>query len=274
MGLGLTLVWGVLRVLNFAHPALLVWAGFSTLYFLDRGVPALVATVIGVGSASLLAVVLNVVVIQPLRRRSAPELAYVVATIGAGLVVETLLRWRVGAQFEPFPQQGFPTGSVEVLGVRVSQLQLTTLVVASLGLASMAAWLKFSRFGTATRLVADAPQSAPLLGINVSSVYIVSFAVSGALAGVAGVVLAVSAATISFSSGEIMLLPALAVMILGGLGSIWGAMAGGLVLGCAEVFAVSAISSDFKPAVSAIAILLVLLARPTGLFSRGAVDRA
>lgn len=266
LGLGVTMVWGVLGVLNFAHAQILTWGAFGSLLALEHGVPVIPAVLIGVVVGIVLSVVLNEVVVSPLRKRDAPEFAFVVATIGVAMILEEVLRWRSGAQTKGFPRDGFPTSSIDIGSISIPGLQVVILGVAIVVMAVLAYWLNRTRGGRAIRTVAYSRETAELMGINSRSAYAIAFAISGALAAVAGVFVAVDTASISYSIGDPLLLSAFAVMILGGMGSPRGAMVGGLILGIAQVYATVYVSSVFRQAVAMLIILAVLLLRPQGLF--------
>lgn len=266
LALGVTLVWGVLRVLNFAHAQILTWGAFGTVFALNSGWPVLVAIAFGMGVAVLISVVLDATVISALRRRGAPEFAFVVATIGVALILEEVLRTRTHAQTRPFPRAGFPTGTFEVGSISIPRLQVVIFVVALVVMVVLAAWLNRTRMGRAIRTVAYSREIADLMGVNSRMVYVLSFAISGALAALAGVFVSVDTAQISYSTGAPLLLVAFAAMILGGMGSVRGAMIGGLILGVAQVYATVYVSSVFRQAVAMLIILAVLIVRPQGLF--------
>jgi branched-chain amino acid transport system permease protein len=266
LGLGVTMVWGVLGVLNFAHAQILTWGAFSTWFALERDIPVIPAIAFGIVVGIAMSLVLNGTVVAALRKRNAPEFAYVVATIGVALILEEVLRGLTNAETRPFPREGYPTGGVALGSVSVPGLQIVVLVVSVLVMVALAFWLNRTKGGRAGRTVAYSRETAELLGINSKRVYVVAFAISGGLAALAGIFVAVDSANISFSTGDPLLLSAFAVMILGGMGSPKGAMLGGLVLGIAQVYATVYVSSVFRQAVAMLIILAVLLLRPQGLF--------
>jgi branched-chain amino acid transport system permease protein len=273
LGVGVTLVWGVLGILNFAHAQILTWGAFGALLALHMDAPALVAVLAGAVVAGALSVVLDVAILGPLRARGAPENSFVVATIGVALILETVLRWRTEAQTEGFPRSGFPVGSTEVLGVNVPRLSLVMLVLSLVTMVLLTWWLNRTQFGRAVRAVAYDRETAELLGVNSRVVFSTCFFVAGALAALSGVFVAVSAAQVSYSSGDRLLLVAFAVIILGGMGSIRGAIVGGLALGLIEVYATAYVSSVFREVVAFATIVLVLTLRPSGLFGEKAATR-
>jgi branched-chain amino acid transport system permease protein len=266
LGLGVTMVWGVLGVLNFAHAQILTWGAFATWFALDADVPVLPAIAFGIVVAIAMSLALNATVVAALRRRQAPEFAFVVATIGVALILEEVLREITDAETRPFPREGFPTEALEIGAITIPGLQVVVLVVSVAVMTALAYWLNRTKSGRAVRTVAYSRETAELMGINSKRVYMLAFAISGGLAAIAGIFVAVDSANISFSTGDPLLLSAFAVMILGGMGSPKGAMVGGLLLGIAQVYATVYVSSVFRQAVAMLIILAVLLLRPQGLF--------
>lgn len=274
LGLGVTLVWGVLRVLNFAHAQLLTWGAFLTLGLLQAGTPVVLAVAGGMAGGAIAGVVVERVVIAALRRQRAPEFSYVVATIGVAFLMAAAIRWRTESQVVSFPLRGFPTAVVHIGSAVVPELHLVMLVLAILAMAALWLLIARTRFGRALRTVAYSPELAELLGVDSRAVYVVAFAISGFLAAGAGIFLAVTTATFSYSLGDPLLLPAFAVIIVGGMGSFPGAVVAGLLLGVTEVYVTAYISSVFEQVIVYALIFLTLLLRPSGLFGESETARA
>ncbi len=266
LGLGVTLIWGVLHVLTFTHAQVMTWGAFGSLIALNRDMPVIVAILIGMAVAGGLSVAIDATVLEALRRRNAGEYAFVIATIGLALMLESVLRNETDGRVEPYPRDGFPVGPIELVGQNIPKLQLTVLFASLVAMVGLAAWLNFTRAGRGVRAVAYSPETASLLGINPRFVYALAYMISGALAALAGVFVAVSTANISYSSGDPLLLTTFAVIILGGMGSVLGAVVGGLALGVIEVYATVYVSPKFSEVVAYVVILVVLLLRPSGLF--------
>jgi branched-chain amino acid transport system permease protein len=255
-----------LGVLTFAQGQVLTWGAFGTLVGLHAGLPIPLAVLLGVVVAGGLSVLIDVTVLAGLRQRGAGEFAYVVATLGVALILENVLHARTGSEVEAFPIQGFPRGAFDLAGQRIAVLDLFVLGTAIAAMLALGYWLQTTRFGRATRAVACSRETAELLGVNSRLVYAVSFFISGGLAGLAGTFVAASTANVSYSAGDPLLFVAFAVIILGGMGSVRGAIAGGLALGLIEVYATVYVSSVFREAIAFLVILVVLLVRPSGLF--------
>ena len=264
VALGLVLIYGVLRVLNFAHGALLMLGGYlcqSLFSHVVGNYPLAIAGAIVV----LLPVgwVLERGVFAPLRNSLHNQ---VIASLGLVLVIQNLaivlwgptaLQFRVTATQVP---------------VRLGTLSVSVqhLLVIGAGFACIAAlfgFLNFTKFGTAVRATAQDPRAALIVGVDVNRVHAVTFGIATALAALAGALLG-PLFLVFPQMGDAPLVKGLAAIILGGLGSVWGAVVGGLAIGIVESLSTLVIPTDYKDAVAFLAIAAVLLLRPQGLFGR------
>lgn len=266
LGLGVTLIWGVLRVLNFAFGQFITWGTFGCLVAIEDGVPTWLAVLIGMAAGGVTAVIVDATVIRYMRHRRSSEFAMVVATIGVSYLLSSIAQARTNSQIRSFPVQNFPRGAFHLGGLTVPKLQLTVLAVAVVAMVVLALWLTRTRSGRAMRTVAFSPSTAELLGVNSQRMFALAVVISGALAALAGVSIAAVTATVSYSSGDALLVIAFAVIVLGGMGSVPGAVVGGLLLGLAQVYTTAYVSNTFSQAVGYVVILLILMVRPSGLF--------
>lgn len=266
LGLGVTLIWGVLRVMNFAFGQFITWGAFGCLVAIENGVPAWLSVLIGMAAGGAVAVVVDATVIAYMRRRRSSEFALVVATIGVSYLLSSIAQDRTGSQIRAFPSQDFPVGVIHLGSVQIPKLQLMSLAIAVVVMAVLGLWLRTTKSGRAVRTVSWSPSTAELLGVRSKSVFALAVFVSGALAAVAGICIFAETATVSYSSGDALLVVAFAVIVLGGMGSVAGAMLGGLILGLAQVFTTAYISNTFSQAVGYIVILVILTVRPSGIF--------
>jgi branched-chain amino acid transport system permease protein len=275
LALGVTLIWGVLDVLNFSHAQFMTWGTFGTAFGISRGLPIIVAVVIGMATGALLAVVVEELVITPLKRRAAVDAAsIVVATIGVALLLETAIKALTHSELRGFQSSGFPSGSISVAGVSIGQLPLAILVTSLLVMAALGLWLGYTRRGRELRTVAYSREIAELLGINSRTSYVIAFAVSGALAALAGTFVGAQTAVVSYSSGDGLLLITFAAVVVGGMGSVPGAVLGGMILGIGQVLTAAYVSDSVANVLAFLLMVLVLLVRPSGLLRRQAVSRA
>jgi branched-chain amino acid transport system permease protein len=263
LALGFSLVFGVARIVNIAHTAFYMVAAYAVYGFLNlAGLPLIVSIVLAIVLVTGLSMVCYKLVIEPVREYQA---AVLIATIALALIFQESLLIAFGGHF-----LGSPTlieGFMDVAGVRVTYEQLLTIVVVALVLAGIWLLLNRTRLGLAIRATANDLEVANLMGMNVGRIAMYTVGISVALASVAGVVVAPL-----FVVDPLMWLPPLvtilAIVVLGGLGSLKGSLIGAFVIAYVEaitVFTVPA-GSFLKGAVALSIMVIVLLIRPEGLF--------
>ncbi|MEI6560054.1 MAG: branched-chain amino acid ABC transporter permease [Rhodospirillaceae bacterium] len=273
--LGFTLMFGVLKVLNltygfyFTAGALVALAGVR-----DLGLSLWLALPLGMLAAGVLAVVIDTLLLTPLRRARAPELASLMVTLGAVLLLYSLLSMALGTEIRRFPVGTVPSGAVMLGTVRLGAAQ--GLIIATTAVMLAGLWLLMSRtrLGLALRAVAENEDAARLMAIDVPRTVMLASLLSGVLAGAAGVLIGLNQNAIQPYMGEFMMLRGFAVIIIGGLGDVRGAVAAGLLLGVAEVMAAGYIDSMVKDGVAFTLMVLVLWLKPAGLLGRARVSRA
>ena len=265
--LGLSLVYGVHRVLNLAHGAVFMWGALIGLFVVVKlELPLWAALVVAMAFSGLTSVLLDYLAFRPLRLRHGDELATIVSSIGANLVMMNLAQQVTGAQILNFPLDIFPFENYRVGGLLIS---LQNIVIAGCALVLVGAtafYLFRTAFGSQVRAVAVNENMSQLVGINPQNIYFQTFFLSGALAGAAGVILGVAYNSVSYLMGEPMLLRAFAIVVLGGLGSVAGALIASLFFGVVEALTVSYASSQLSDMVMFFVLFIVLLVRPSGLF--------
>lgn len=273
--LGYTLVFSVLGILNLAYPSLYMWGAFAGLVAVNVfKLPIWLALPVAMLFSGLMGIVLDWVAFRPLRKRNAPELAAVIASIGASIVLVNLAQGVFKAEVSRFPFGTFPVQVFEFGPVSITLLQITILGI-SLAIMLLLRWLiRGTRQGQAMRAVAFNPSTAARLGIPVERVIMQTSFIAGALGGAAGVLLGLAFNSVSPFMGGPMNLKGLTVIILGGLGNIEGAVLGGFILAFSEVLSVAYLSSDLRDAVAFILLILILLFRPNGLLGRSTAKRA
>jgi branched-chain amino acid transport system permease protein len=234
------------------------------------GVPLPVAFLGAIAVTGAMGFLLERLALRPLRGRAgASNLASLISTIGVSILLENVAHRLFGAGnhlFEtPFAEIRFPVGPVDVYLVQALILLISLLLMAGLAL-----WLSRTRGGKALRATAEDLTTAGLLGIDTGRVITVTVVIASAMGGVAGVLVGMAFNYINNQIGLSMGLKGLAIIIFGGMGSVYGAMAGGLILGLSETFVVAYGSSGYRDAIAFVIIIAVLLVRPQGLFGRAA----
>lgn len=262
VSVGLNLIFGVIRVVNFAQGEFVMLGMYGTFAaYAALGLDPFLAPFIVVPGLFVLGAVVQRIIIQPLRAEPSMQ---IFATFGLLLLLQNLvLAATRGAAYSvpsPTAQLGITIGPLQVGVVRLLALAAAAAVAVALGL-----FLRRTLLGKAIRAVAQDRNAALLMGVNVERVYMLTFGLGTALAGLAGCLLA-PIYTLSPQIGTNFILPAFAVVVLGGLGSVAGAFVGGLIVGMTEALAGYYLDPALKHAVLFAVFILVLLVRPSGLF--------
>lgn len=265
--IGFALVFGVLDRLNLAHSAVFAAAAFVGIDLVGSvGVPVWLALPLVLVFGAVLGLVIERVAFRPLKNRNDAHFAGLISSIAVGTMILALVQARYGPGTRRFPVGTFPSTAFTVGGVRITLLQLVILGVSLALMLGLAYVVERTRLGRGMRAVAENPHAARVLGINVDRVTATTFAISSALGAVAGVLLSFYVNSAQLSMGFNIELKGLAVIVVGGMASLRGAMVGGIALGLAEVFAVAYIGSSWRDAVAFGLLFAVLLIRPQGLF--------
>jgi branched-chain amino acid transport system permease protein len=265
--IGFTLVFGILDRLNLAHPSVFAVAAFVGIELVaDGGLSVWVALPLVLVIGAVLGFIIERVAFRPLRNRPDAHFAGLISSIALAGVFIALLQWRYGPDTRRFPAGSFPDQPIELLGATVTMLQVAILLISVVLMVGLTWLVARSRLGRAMRAVAENPTAARVLGVNVDRVTSVTFAISSALGAVAGVLFALNVNSAQLGMGSAIELKGLAVIIVGGMGSLPGALVGGLLLGLAEVFAVQYIGSSWRDLIAFGLLFVILLLRPQGLF--------
>ncbi len=273
--LGFTLMFGVLRVINLLYGFYFSLGALVALWLANAlGWPIWVLLPVAAAAAGLAAVMLDGLLLTRLRRVQAPELASLMVTLGGALALYSAATSLLGSDIRRFPPGLVSSGAIEALGVRVTVPQLLIVAASLVLVGGLVLLLHGTRFGLAVRAMAEKPVAAGLMGIDTGRLAALVSFISGALAGAGGVLIGLNFNAIQPYMGEDMMLRGFVVVIVGGLGSIRGALLAGLLLGVVEVLTAAYVASGLKEAVAFLILVLVLWTRPQGLFGRVAAERA
>jgi branched-chain amino acid transport system permease protein len=271
VAIGYSLIFGVLRLLHFAHGEVFMvgaFIGLGAVTYLHAGpVAAIILAALG---CAILGVVIEFIAFRPIRKRNGSLLAPIVSSLGVSLLLQEVATNLFGAEQTRFPPQ-FEGQQFHVFGLLFSSTQLFILATSFVLMGAVHLFVSRTKYGMAMRAASESTDVSRLLGINVDSVVVITFAVASALGGVAGVMVGFAFSAVSPFMGVSMSVKGVAIMVIGGLGSIYGAMAGGLILGVVEILTVGYLASSYRDAFSFALLILMLLVRPQGLF--GAVAR-
>src|SRR5438128_99932 len=265
LGIGLTLIFGLMNVVNFAHGEFYTLGAYVTFAALAiAGLNFVLAVVVAIAAGVVVGAVAERVLLRPLRQASIDTVMLVMIGVWIAMQNAELLGWGGVAKSIPHP---FPTAPVVLGPVAIAPLRLFVLVLAA-GLIA-AAWLLIqkTKLGRAMRATFQDRDTAALMGVGIGRIHAATFAFGSGLAAAAGALLG-PIFLVYPSMGDLASLKAFSVVILGGLGNLPGATLGGLLLGVAEELGAGYISSGYRDAVGFVIIILVLLFRPSGLFAR------
>jgi branched-chain amino acid transport system permease protein len=270
VALGYTLIFGVLEIINMAHGEIFMFGAFVglmvVLYYKGSIVTAITAAVL---VTIILGLLLEWLALRPLRgRKGVSHLASLISTIGVSIFLENLAHKIFGPETQPFP---IPFDNVILtLGtIRISLVQIMIFTISVAVMIALQLWLGKTKYGKALRATAENIETASILGVNTKKIIVITVLLASALGGLAGVLVGMGFNAVAPTMGMSMGLKGLAIIILGGMGNVPGAMAGGLILGITEVFAVAYGDSAYRDAVAFGMIILVLLLRPQGIFGSG-----
>jgi branched-chain amino acid transport system permease protein len=268
IAIGLTLTFWTTRTMNFGQGSLLMVAAVTATTLMSARLPAYLAVPVALLLSTVLMILVERIAIRPLSR-TGESMGWIVATLGFGLLLQGIVARFLGSQAIMFPSLVFgPLDFVKMAGVRVSAQYLTVLVL-SVGLVCvMEAFIHSTRWGRAVRAVAHDSEAAAVAGVPVRGVVVASFAVSGALAGLAGILISQITGTVEPQFGFNLVILGFVAAVFGGMGSISGALIGGIVLGVAEELAGGFISTAFGDAMAFAVLMAILAVRPQGLFGR------
>ena len=272
IALGYTMVYGIVKLINFAHGDVFMigaFTGFYAITVLGIGFfPALILTML---VCALFGVTIEKIAYKPLR--NATRIAALITAIGVSLLIEYGVIYVRGAQPEAYPGDVLPVTSINILGVTISGQSLFIFGISVALMILLQFVVHKTKIGKAMRAVSHDADAAKLMGINVDQTISATFAIGSALAGAAGVIFGVYYTKIEPLMGIIPGLKAFVAAVLGGIGIIPGAMVGGLVLGVVESLVSAAGFSLWRDGVAFVVLILILLLRPAGLFGKNVKEK-
>ncbi len=292
IALGYTMVYGVLQLLNFAHSEVFMigtFAGYYALVWLGVSGPrtglSLVLTLgfailVAMVASSVTAVAMERIAYRPLRKRGGSRLSYLIAAIGVSLFLLNLFllldgERHLGLPFDwpsiagrapiRYPEVIQRSVVFTLLGVPITNIMLLIIGVAVAMMLVLDTFVRKTKMGAGIRSVAEDPDTASMMGVNITMVIIVTFATGGLMAGAAGLLYGLNFGVTQFNIGFIPGIKAFTAAVLGGIGNIRGAMLGGLLLGLVENLGIACVSAQWRDVIAFAVLVLVLMFRPTGI---------
>lgn len=280
VALGYTMVYGVLKLINFAHGDLFTIGAYLGLTLLvscnlaGTLPPAVAVAAVFVMVALLVALIgflLERTAYRPLR--NAGRLSAVVSALGASIFFQNAIMLIYGARFYVYPDSLRPNFSVNIFGYAVPGMRLMVIGAGLVLMFGLWAFIQRTRIGAAVRAVAADPGAARLMGINVDRIISLVFLIGPGLGGAAGLMVGMYYGQIDFTMGWSYGLKAFTAAILGGIGNVPGAMLGGLLLGVIEALAAGYISMAWKDAIAFLVLIFILIIRPTGILGERTAEK-
>ena len=280
IALGYTLVYGVLRLINFAHSEIFMIGVFASLFALhalgmepadpEKTGLALVGTLLFMTVVAMVvsggvAVAIERVAYRPLRRRGAPRLAALITAIGISLFLQELFAARYGRNLLGFPRVLEKTQLASLGGADIRTDKLLVIFGALVLMIALDRFVALSRLGKGIRATAQDPETAALMGVNIDRVVMLTFLLGGMLAGAAGALYGIFFESARYNIGFLPGIKAFTAAVLGGIGNIRGALVGGLALGLLENYGATVLGGQWKDVFAFSVLVLVLMFRPTGL---------
>ena len=270
-GVGFTLQFGVTNILNLAYGDIMTAAAFVAYLVTSAGLSVWLALVVGAAFGSVFSVLLNRCIYTPFVRRGTRLFAMIIVTIAVSLIVQNGLLAIFGASF--FSLKMPHPSSVHIAGMVFTTVQLAIIAIAVVAMLLIHLLLRYTKLGKAMRATAADPDLARNCGIATDRVIDLAWAISGALCGLAGVILVMNVTAFTDTTGAQFLIPIVAVAVLGGIGQPYGAMLGALVIGIATEVAAAIFNPEYKDVVAFVILVIVLLARPQGILSEVATRK-
>lgn len=279
IALGYTMVYGIIGLINFAHGEIYMIGAFTAFIVATvlsiLGFPLLAIFVIAALAAAVWSSAYGFTVeklaYKPLR--NAPRLSPLISAIGMSIFLQNYVLLAQTSDFMPFPELIPEFGFMEPIAGIIGSSDLFILVTTTVVMVILTWLIKFTRIGKAMRATAQDRTMAMLVGINVNNVISVTFIIGSALAAIGGLLIASHVGQINFFIGFIAGIKAFTAAVLGGIGSIPGAVLGSFILGLTEAFATGYVSSDYEDVFAFSLLVLILIFRPSGLLGKATIEK-
>lgn len=271
IALGYTMVYGIAKMINFAHGDIIMVGAYSLYVFtVLLGLHPVIAVILTIVVCSVLGIVIEKVAYKPLR--NAPSLAVLITAIGMSYLLQNVALLIFKATPIPFASI-ISVPSLRLGSVTISGITIVTLVVTTISMIALTSFINNTKTGRAMRAVSEDKGAAELMGINVNKTISITFAIGSGLAAVAGILFICQYQSLQPTLGALPGIKAFVAAVLGGIGSIPGAMLGGIILGIIESLSKAYISTQLSDAIVFSTLVIVLLARPSGLLGKMKIEK-
>lgn len=268
LALGYTMVYGIIQLINFAHGEIYMIGAFAGFYSATTlKLPLIPTLLVAMAASALAGIIIEKIAYKPLR--NSPRITLLITAIGVSLLLQNTMRILVGSDPKPFPDL-INAGTLNIGAVQIQWKTILMFLVSALLVLVLQFIVYKTKLGKAMRAASQDIEAASLMGINVNNTISFTFALGSALAGIAGVLVAISYPSITPYIGVMPGLKSFVAAVLGGIGSIPGALVGGLLIGILETLSKAYISTSFSDAIVFGILILILLIKPSGLLGKKA----
>ena len=274
IAVGYSKVFGVLRLINFSHSAVYAFGAYMVYFFVSLNFGLLPAVIVAVVLSGLLALTIDKVALEPLRKKKSIPIATLITTIGMSFIIQNVLsiEYVFGSEKRAFPSMNL-FGNIAIGNITIQSSQIIMLIVAVVLLLILTFLVQKTKIGLAMRATEQNTKAANLMGINVNFVISFTFFIGGACAAIAGALIGGYYQVISPTMGSTIGLKAFAAAVVGGIGILHGSVVGGLVVGVAECLAAQYLGSNVRDPMAFVILILILIIKPTGLFGKKGVTK-
>lgn len=267
VAVGLTMVFGILRLINFAHGEVVMLGGFTAYFLGQAGLPFWLIAIIAVLVTVVVGVLMERIAYRPIR--GAPDVALLLTSLGVSIALQNGAMLAFGTQPKPFPTPPFLAGQNQLPGgVQISTANVVTILTALVLMVVLTWFVRGTATGTQMRATAENAMAARLMGISINTVIVAAFVVGSAMAGVAALLYGARVGRVQYDMGFIPVLKAFVATVIGGFGSIPGAVLGAYILGFGEIFLISFLPdalTKYRDAFVFAVLIVILLLRPQGI---------
>ena len=267
IAVGYSMVFGILRLINFSHGAIYAFSAHIALLFISMKFGIIPAIIMSILFTGMLGILIDKTALEPLRKKNSIPIATLITTIGMSNIIQNLLMIFFNTERKPFPAF-FDFGMLKLGSVQINSTQIIMCIVSLILLVILTVIINKTKLGLAMRATEQNSKAANLMGINVNFVISFTFFLGGASAAIAGALISGYYQIVYPGMGFMVGLKAFAAAVLGGIGILHGSVVGGLVVGVSESFAATFIGSSYRDSVAFIILILVLIIKPTGLFGK------
>ncbi len=273
VAIGYSLIFSVLELVNFANGSLYMLGGYITLMvYLRTGINFVFALIISLILAGIIGLSVDLFTLRPLRNKNAPRQAFIIATLGVGIIIDNLIQIIFGSETKRFPNM-INLGKFTIGGAIISWTQVIIFFTSVILMATVSIFIYKSKVGKAMRSTAQNAEAARLMGINVQGIIASTFFIASILSAIAATLISMYYQTIDVNMGFQVGMKTFSAAVLGGVGILPGAMFGGIIIGVLESLGAGYISSGYTDAISFSILIFVLLIKPEGIFGNPEIDK-